>query len=932
MQRKNAPNDTPADPADPVNRPRRTRATAAAAAAAAKKVKKVKTIRRPIAPAPAAPRRQGLRGSKQLPTDGSASQDDNHARSPSPDRADKNKVASKPLPRGRGRQGGQSKEQPPLVRQQSEDSPKASDFRKYKDELMIRDESEDSQSDDDCERTHGLTANGNDTDEELDQEEQEEPDDDEEEEEEEPDHEEEEEEPDHEEEEEEALPKPKPKGKGKAKSKRNDDEEQPDDDDADTCDDTDSSRRAGPLSTKAKAEAEALRTSFHQGVDELTRKYGKDAQIIHRHLGTLLKPTRDKNPLTSRKVSALWKDKLVEGGLDPDSKPDTLTAFAALPWLKDWAEKSRAAIVEYHLETGAFPGDIHRFTTSLNKTCTQAHEQLGLHVFGQVIDVHGGHSLFFGGSEAVTRLRQQNQAHSKKTLKEYECKISVIDLQIQREAGGATNHSQPSLFVSDTWDRDKTALARDKGRAYIKQCLVEDQVAIEVARGTFESDAAKALNYAMHWSFADHGYLHQMRIRNWPDSMAASGRYPKPAFTQTTFSTSDLKLILPGLERARGNPKYADDPAAAPAKTVQVVEWTEDEKNLALAEQGEVPLAVTVGNKVVLKVKDSKKFIKAAGLSVDEDQPEVPPKKTKTKQKLERVSYDDDSAEPTPTPTPKLDRTKPKKTASTALARPTHPDALRPAPPHAGSSRVYPPPPPAFPPPPPAFPPYQPPYPQRQYPGNAYDYEDSRRDPYYAAPYGPDPRYRERYQPPYAYNPYPGYPPAPNFDIQSQYARLPPPPAHHTAQQSYPPSDYRSRDEPVGPLPRVPALKRKPVKEGQDDNPAKAIKARKHPDDLDRLPNGEFTEAAKQRLREVVSRGLAEVTVKIRASHEGPFLELSGSIEACDPIYHTKADHKTWVYNTVDAGWSRLKTNQHFVPEEFFTEEYETFCDANDLL
>ncbi|KAJ7033987.1 hypothetical protein C8F04DRAFT_1260484 [Mycena alexandri] len=590
MRRKNAPNDTPADPTDPADpvTPPRAGLGQRRLPLRLQSRKSKPFAESPIAPAPAAPRRQGLRGSKQLPADGSASQDDNHARSPSPDRADKNKVASKPLPRGRGRQGGQSKEQPP-VRQQSEDSPKASDFRKYKDELMICDE-----------KLMASRPNGNDADEELDPEEQEGPDDDEEEGEgEEPDHEEEEEEPDEEEEEEEAPPKPKSKGKGKAKSKRNDDEEQPDDDDADASDDTDSSRRAGPLSTKAKAEAEALRASFHQGIDELARKYGKDAQIIHRHLGTLLKPTRDKSawnyfqPYTtapdggneqkpadmdardwSRKVSALWKDKLVEGGLDPNSKPDTLTAFAALPWLKDWAEKSRAAIVEYRLETGAFPGDIHRFTTSLNKTCTQAHEQLGLHVFGQVIDVHGGHSLFFGGSEAVTRLRQQNQAHSKKTLKEYECKIGVIDLQIQREAGGATNHPQPSLFVSDTWDHDKTAVARDKGRAYIKQCLVEDQVAIEVARGTFESDAAEALHYAMHWSFADHGYLHQMRIRNWPDSMAASGRYPKPAFTQTTFSTSDLKLILPGLERARGNPKYADDPAAAPAKTVQVVEWT----------------------------------------------------------------------------------------------------------------------------------------------------------------------------------------------------------------------------------------------------------------------------------------------------------------------------------------------------------------------
>jgi hypothetical protein len=79
----------------------------------------------------------------------------------------------------------------------------------------------------------------------------------------------------------------------------------------------------------------------------------------------------------------------------------------------------------------------------------------------------------------------------------------------------------------------------------------------------------------MSWTWADHAFAKQLRIENWPDSMAADGRFPKQGFQQTAFSTSDLKEIIPPLEKAQGNPKYADDSRVKVEKCLRVVEWTE---------------------------------------------------------------------------------------------------------------------------------------------------------------------------------------------------------------------------------------------------------------------------------------------------------------------------------------------------------------------
>ncbi|KAJ7740327.1 hypothetical protein B0H16DRAFT_1729024 [Mycena metata] len=887
MKRKTNQKETPPDPAPDVHQPRRTRAETAAAA----QTQKPKGNRRAIPPAPAAPRRPGLRGSKHTAAtaDGSASQ--NEQPTPKVDaRSENDQAASNPASRA----VSPELDVPPEF-EIVEDDQYDSDLFDYPPDPRFP--SDDSGSDDDFEKTHGLdkrrSATLNDG----------------------------ENEPD----EDDAQPKPKPKPRGgkrrargnsKGKSKADATASDDDNNDADADDEappksrrsgnkgkgkqkedtappasdaedgSESSRRAGPLPAQAKEQAEALRATFHKGLDDLARKYGKDVQVFHKLLGTALKPTRDTSPWNhfqgnpptclaqewSGYVSQLWKDKLVEGGLDPESKPDSPTIFAALPWLKIWVEKNRAALVEYRIESGAFPGDIHRFTTSLNKTCTQAHEQFGLHVFGQVIDVQGGNSIFFGGSEAVTRLRQQNQAHSKKTLKEYECKIGVIEAAIQREAGVATDDLPPSIYVSDTWDRDK-------GRAYVKQCLIEDQVKIEVARGTFLPDSAEASNYAMHWNFADHGYQHQMRICHWPDSMASNEYYPKASFSQTEHS---------------GNVKYADDPAAAPGKTVQVVEWTEDEKNLALKDQGEIPLVVTQKGTVVLKVKDSKKFIKAAGLT--DDMPK--PKKLKAKANPETMasSDDDEDADPISPPSPIVEK-KPKKKEKQPIL-PLRPapraPALRAPAPHAPHAPAQP------------GPPAPPPAGSSSISLNS----QIRTRP----PLATTTHRRSAATTHISFIPRPRLRPAtictkhmappPMLRFLPPLPLLPPLILAVTIGRSMSPWRLRRRAR----CRSAPQVKQEEQEE-QDDNPKK----RKRPDDLDRDENGNFTKDAMKRLNDVAT-----------PHKDDPHKEFEGSIEDCE--IQTQADHKTWCWQPATHVWLRLTPTQHFVADDFFKDDYLKWC------
>ncbi|KAJ6524986.1 hypothetical protein B0H19DRAFT_1276342 [Mycena capillaripes] len=364
---------------------------------------------------------------------------------------------------------------------------------------------------------------------------------------------------------------------------------------------TDDARRAGPLPNECKAEADAVSTGFRQEIIDLGRKYGKDPQTIHRYLGTVIKLHRELSSWNTyqswitaddggrqtkpedlpasewtKYVSAEYEKALTAARLP--TKPTSEAVFAAIPDLKQWSDERRAA-------------------------CTLAYDECGLQGFGYLIDTVDHRSVAFNGSEAlrgldtIRRRRYEDMKTGSRRMIEAQVKKEGADL-----ANGEADGPLPSEWVSDGWDRDK-------GRAFVKQCLVADQVAIEVGRGDIEQNSAEADKYQMSWTWADHGFTKQMRILGWPDKMAAEGRFPKQSFAQTTFSNPELKAIIPGLEKARGNPKYADDAKVDVDNRLRVVEWTEEEQELPVKEQGGVSLVVAVSGAVLVKVSNSRKWV-----------------------------------------------------------------------------------------------------------------------------------------------------------------------------------------------------------------------------------------------------------------------------------------------------------------------------------
>lgn len=135
-----------------------------------------------------------------------------------------------------------------------------------------------------------------------------------------------------------------------------------------------------------------------------------------------------------------------------------------------------------------------------------------------------------------------------------------------------------------------------------------------------------ASSYTMRWNWADHAFTNMFRIENWPDTMTADKQYPGKNFSQNGFTRTQLRQdILPAMEKALGNPEYANDDKVSD-KWLRVVGWTEgtwwtpltrpllnsclEEQELSPDEQGDIPLVVTVTGKVLLKLLDSAKFIK----------------------------------------------------------------------------------------------------------------------------------------------------------------------------------------------------------------------------------------------------------------------------------------------------------------------------------
>ncbi|KAJ7429921.1 hypothetical protein B0H11DRAFT_2264659 [Mycena galericulata] len=326
-------------------------------------------------------------------------------------------------------------------------------------------------------------------------------------------------------------------------------------------------RCSGPMSAECKKDADALWTQFLQAVNDLAEQHGKTPQSIHQYIGSINRARREKSGWNlfqtwytsptgggmtkpsdmppqdwTQQVGDEYHKRLHEAGLNPDDKHTTADVLQALPWLKKYAEEQREAIVEFRIDQGAFAGDINKFCTLLTQLCTTGHTELGVHPFGWVIDTKAGQNRAFSGSEAVARLREHQGLDLKKTMKEYEHKIGMMEVNLKKvNAAGSTSDTggvpPDTGGVSPATAWPSASKNRDLARQWVKDQLVQDQVQLERARDP-EADV-DASRYHMHWNWADHGFLKQFRIENWPDDMAAEGLFPSKNFAQTKFGNGD---------------------------------------------------------------------------------------------------------------------------------------------------------------------------------------------------------------------------------------------------------------------------------------------------------------------------------------------------------------------------------------------------------
>ncbi|KAJ7472818.1 hypothetical protein FB451DRAFT_1175527 [Mycena latifolia] len=313
---------------------------------------------------------------------------------------------------------------------------------------------------------------------------------------------------------------------------------------------------------------------------------------------------------------------LDEFNLGAEERKKTKVVLDKLPWLLEWHDNLAEKVREGQSEQG-----VGRDIAALTKQCTKieqsdrAWKEANLHVIGFVVCTAGG-SRSFGASQAFKLLKERHRAESKKTLKEYESKLHVLELEITGASAAAVMKSKkereaewPSLTAYENATKK-----RDAGRKFVKDGLVIDivtTVAIQVDRGLLTVAEAATAALQIKWTtWEDYAFEHHVRLENWDNNMASRGAFPKSGFTLTKFSEKDLERILPGMERRHGLPPVKDEDEDERQELVdcalRIVPWTEVEIELPLMKQGRVPVITTVNGTLLSSVQASAKFMQAA--------------------------------------------------------------------------------------------------------------------------------------------------------------------------------------------------------------------------------------------------------------------------------------------------------------------------------
>ncbi|KAJ6487510.1 hypothetical protein DFH09DRAFT_1339386 [Mycena vulgaris] len=296
-------------------------------------------------------------------------------------------------------------------------------------------------------------------------------------------------------------------------------------------------------------------------------------------------------------------DKLLED-LTPEDRKKTSVVLEHVPWLAEWHEHLEERVRQGRLADGGMTREMAKLGRVCASLSSRAWKELNVHLVGYIISTAGG-SKSFGASEAYQLFRKRHQGQTTRTLKEYESNLHVLEMEIAGATAAAVLKTKQQREMAFPSASGLTGNAlRDAERKFIRDAMAADIVTIQVERGLLTPEEAASSTQLMHWgTWGNFAFTNQLRIENWDDEMAARKHFPKSGFAVTAFAEKDLDRVKHALEVRHGRPPADDEDAEIAEKALRIVSWTDDEIEMSLTEQGDIPLITTTSG-IILRYAD----------------------------------------------------------------------------------------------------------------------------------------------------------------------------------------------------------------------------------------------------------------------------------------------------------------------------------------
>ncbi|KAJ6521273.1 hypothetical protein DFH09DRAFT_1373076 [Mycena vulgaris] len=375
----------------------------------------------------------------------------------------------------------------------------------------------------------------------------------------------------------------------------------------------------GPIPDDIKELLYLAHDEFTAAVDDLAKRCGKSSTTLHEELGTVIRTGRapsawnvwqqyfgelipkDKREANFSKQSraAFVAACRVGDDFPKELLSDSEAVYERLPWLKGW----KANVTENAVAALRDNNKIKAKLKSELKPVTQLAALLlstySVHMWGYLIDPDGQASFVFGAGEDFKEMRRLQHHNLNQQVKDQEHIFGTIEMR--KRGLEALRIPIPNL---DAQDGETT---RDAYRRQFTSIVAGQLWEFLRRAGTLSGQDLDKTRFQMRWGvkFIDAAREGKCRIINYPSALRDANQViGTAAFVLKKIKSATFETFMDQLVNANASTSMTSDDD----DIMCLVSWSDEERQLPLDEQGEIPVIIDQEGVVLRRVKHSDGF------------------------------------------------------------------------------------------------------------------------------------------------------------------------------------------------------------------------------------------------------------------------------------------------------------------------------------